>query len=274
MRRLLLLLLPLAASLTARAQTTRVTQPLALVPNAQAELALQNGDYLLLEAGAYHYTGDYGSSSSQGVAAVAYEHFWTPDWSWGGRLQAGGQLLAGRYGGSSSGTVLVPEVLLRHRSAVGPLTFGQRLDVERAVYTGTSSSADQTWGRLRLDLEKVFPLGGADAATGLALRPRLSFEAATHLRLQKSDNDHSERFVQYTGLRVEVGVRTGARFDLTPWFAYGTNYLVTLPQYDSKGNQTAGGNFNSRTPLLGLDLRFTFGPGRGAAGRRQLPTQH
>ncbi|MFD1468179.1 hypothetical protein ACFQ48_08085 [Hymenobacter caeli] len=263
MRRLLSLLLPLAASLTARAQTTRATQPLALVPNAQAELALQNGDYLLLEVGAYHYTGD--DYSNQGVAAVSYEHFWSPNWSWGGRV------LATYYGGSS--TTVVPEVLLRHRSAVGPLTFGQRLSVERRFYSN-NSAGNQNWARLRLDLEKIIPLGGADPATGLALRPRLSFEAATHLRLQKNDNEPSDRFIQYTNLRAEIGVRTGAQFDFTPWFAYGTNYIVTLPQYDSKGNQTAGGNLNTRTPLLGLDVRFTFGAGLGAAGRQQLPTQH
>lgn len=264
MRHFLLLALPLAAPVTAHAQTVRETLPLALLPTGQGELALKNGDYLLLGLGAVRYTGD--NYANQGVAAVGYEHFWTPNWSWGGRV------LATRYGGNSA--TVVPEVLLRHRSAVGPLTFGQRLGVERRFYTG-NSAGNQNWGRLRLDLEKIIPLGGADAATGLALRPRLSFEAATHLRLQKEDNEPSERFIQETNLRVEVGVRTSARFDFTPWFAYGTTYIVRLPGYDDKMMETlAGGNLNSRTPLLGLDLRFTFGPGQGAAGRQQLPTQH
>ncbi len=264
MRRLLLLVLPLAgAALPTRAQTTYASNPLAIVPAAQAELALKNGDYLLLNVGTVRFTGD--NYYTQTFAAAAYEHFWSPQWSWGGRVL--------RYGGN--GSLLVPEVLLRHRAALGPLTFGQRLSVERRFYTSTSSrDYDQNWMRLRLDLEKIIPLSGADAATGLALRPRLSFEAATHLRLQKEAADPSERFVQTTALRAEVGVRTGPSFDLTPWFAYGADYLVTLPQYNSTGKQTAGGNLNVCTPLLGLDLRYTFGAGRDAAGRQQLPTQH
>lgn len=270
MRRLLLLAMPLVASFSSQAQTSRVTEPLALAATAQGELALKNGDYLLLSLGTVRYTGD--DPLGEGLAAVTYEHFWTPNWSWGGRV------LADWY--SFSPTRVVPEVLLRHRSAVGPLTFGQRLSVERSEYVngttmgGTDNWPGQTWGRLRLDLEKIIPLGGADAATGLALRPRLSFEAATHLRLQRTDTDPAERLVQYSNLRVEVGVRTSARFDVTPWFAYWTNYLVTLPQYDSKGNQTAGGNLNLLQPSLGLDLRFTFGPGLDTADRQQLPTQH
>lgn len=266
MRRLFLLALPLAGAVVpARAQTARITNPLAVVPAAQAELALRNGDYLLLNVGTTQFTSE--NYLDQTFAAVTYEHFWGPKWSWGGRAAAV------RYGGGN--LVLVPEVLLRHRSALGPLTFGQRLDVERRFDTGVSSRAyDQNWVRLRLDLEKIIPLGGADAATGLALRPRLSFEAATHLRFQKDAADPSERFVQYTRLRAEVGVRTGPSFDFTPWFAYGADYLITLPQYDSTGKQTAGGNLNVRTPLLGLDVRYTFGAGRGAASRQQLPTQH
>lgn len=266
MRRLLLLTLPLLGALVpARAQTSRTNNPLAVVPAAQAELALRNGDYLLFNVGTTQFASE--NYLNQTFAAVAYEHFWGPQWSWGGRA------VALRYGGGSS--VLVPEVLLRHRSALGPLTFGQRLSVERRFYAGNlSPSYNQNWGQLRLDLEKIIPLGGADTASGLALRPRLSFEAAAHLRLQKDAADPSERFIQYTNLRAEVGVRTGPSFDLTPWFAYGADYLVTLPQYNSTGKQTAGGNLNVRTPLLGLDVRYTFGAGRDAAGRQQLPTQH
>ncbi|OGX91989.1 hypothetical protein [Hymenobacter coccineus] len=265
MRRLLLTLPLLGALGPARAQTSRDANPLVLVPAAQAELALRNGDYLLLNVGTTQFAQE--KYLTQTFAALAYEHFWGPKWSWGARA------VALRYGTGSS--VLVPEVLLRHRSALGPLTFGQRLSVERRFYTGNfSPSSNQNWVRLRLDLEKIIPLGGADPATGLALRPRLSFEAATHLRLQKDAGDPGERFIQYTNLRAEVGVRTGPGFDFTPWFAYGADYFATLPQYNVMGQQTAGGNVNVRTPLLGLDLRYTFGAGRGAEGRQQLPTQH
>jgi len=269
MRRLLplALLLSGAARPAARAQTTHVALPLVVVPAAQGEIALRNGDYVLLGLGLVRPTDRY--QPGDGLAAAAYEHFWTPHWSWGGRV------LTTWSSGAAYSNLVVPEVLVRHRAAVGPVTFGQRLSVERFVYVrGGTTTPDQTWGRLRLDVEKIIPLGGADAATGLALRPRLAVEAATHLRLQKGDADMAERLVQLTSARAEVGVRTSARFDFTPWFAYGVNYLVTLPQYDAKGVQTAGGNFNVRQPAVGLDVRFTLGPGTGAAGRQQLPTQH
>ncbi len=269
MRRLLPLALLLSgvALPAAHAQTRHFTQPLVLVPTAQGEIALRNGDYVFLSLGMVRPTDRY--QSGDGLAAVAYEHFWNPHWSWGGRV------LTTWSSGAVYSNLVVPEVLLRHRSAVGPVTFGQRLSVERFVYARSgTTNPDQTWGRLRLGAEKIIPLGGADAATGLALRPRVAFEAATHLRLQRADGDLAERLVQLTSLRAEVGVRTNARFDFTPWFAYGVNYLVTLPQYDAKGNQTAGGNFNVRQPAVGLDVRFTLGPGAGAADRQQLPTQH
>ena len=108
----------------------------------------------------------------------------------------------------------------------------------------------------------------------LALRPRLSYEAATHVRLLKSDTDPDERFLQFTSLRGEVGFRVANPFDFTPWFAYQTNYLITLPQFDATGKQTSGGKVNAVYPVLGLDLRYTILQGRSAAERQQLPTQH
>ena len=53
---------------------------------------------------------------------VGYEGFWSEHWSAGGNLA---------YVGYNNTYLLLPEVLLRHRSALGPLTFGQRLSVER-----------------------------------------------------------------------------------------------------------------------------------------------
>ena len=184
-----------------------------------------------------------------------------------------GQLLAGfgtlGYFSANKIYVLIPELLLRHRSPIGPLTFGQRLSLERTFPSPTNAKG-QTNARLRVDLEKIIPLGSG----AFALRPRLSYQADTHIRLLKSDTDPDERFIQFTSLRGEVGFRVAGLFDFTPWFAYQTNYLVTLPQYNSMGVQTSGGKLNAVTPVLGLDLRFTIIQGQNSETRQQLPTQH
>ena len=290
MRRLLFLPLLAAGCLAARAQaprpsaptppydpsaTHRYVQGLALWPELQGELALANGDYLLLALRGERYTGgDALASRPLGFdvrrARLAYEHFASPAWSYGATLQLAG-------GGGR--TVVIPAALLRHRSPVfGGITFGQRLSLEHS-FGGNgllplgSGPGGQTWARLRLDLEKVLPLGN-DASTGLALRPRLSYEASTHLRFQKADADPDERTIQYTSLRAEVGVRLSPRVDFTPWFAYQTAYLVELPQYDNSGAQKAGGNVNQVYPTIGLDVRFTLLTAGAKAERQQMPTQH
>lgn len=277
MRRLVLILLVVGTcAATAAAQTTRNVNYTQLWPELQGELALKNGDYMLvalrgqrvLTSENYYSNRILGFDARQ--ATVAYEHFWNARWSWGGTLRLNG------YGGSEQ--LLVPELLVRHRSPVlGGITFGQRLSVERTLfinnhYLGSSTPSGQFWGRLRVDLEKVLPLS-SDAA-GLALRPRLSYEASTHLRLQKADTDTDERTIQFTSLRGEVGVRLSPHIDFTPWFAYQTEYLETLPQYDSNGRKLYGGKVNDVYPTFGLDLRFTLLPTGTKAGRQQLPTQH
>lgn len=274
MRRLLLPLFLLGAS-AASAQVTRQVQPLQLWPELQGELALRNGDYLLLalrgqrSSATENYGRRFGLDANR--LTIGYEHFWTPNWSWGAtaRLQS--------YFGA--GQVFVPEVLVRHRSPVfAGITFGQRLSLERTFpnnngYLGGSGPDGQFWGRLRVDLEKLLPLG-ADPTIGLALRPRLSYEASTHLRLQKSDTDPTERTIQYTSLRGEVGVRMSPRFDLTPWFAYQTSYAYYLEFRDINGALVSGGKTNEVYPTVGLDLRFTILPAGNKSERQQLPTQH
>lgn len=269
MKRLLpFALLASCAIQPAAAQIRRSVAGLQLWPEAQAELALPDhgSDYVLLAVRGQQNTDNNGLADpsrflgfDERRATLGYEHFWNERWSVGGTLG---------YFSASKAYVLVPEVLLRHRSPIGPLTFGQRLGVERTFPSATTAKG-QTNVRLRADLEKLLPL----TAT-VALRPRLSYEAATHFRLLKSDTDPAERFIQFTSLRAEVGCRVGPRFDFTPWFAYQTNYLITLPQYDSQGNQTSGGKLNAVLPVLGLDLRYTILQGVDAATRQQLPTQH
>jgi opacity protein-like surface antigen len=271
MNRLLLLALAAAAlsAHAAAAQTRRTTFGVQLWPEAQAEVALDGSDYLLFSARGQQNTDNNGYAGTnrflgfdQRRLSVGYEHFLSEHWSLGATLP---------YISFSKTYVLLPEVLLRHRSPVGPLTFGQRLNVEH-LFPGQTGAKGATYARLRADLEKVLALGSA-----VALRPRLSYEAATHLRAFSADDnpDVEERTIQFTSLRGEVGVRLGPAFDFTPWFAYQTQYSFGLAQTDALGNVTIpAGRVNSVAPVVGLDLRFTFLNGQGAATRQQLPTQH
>ena len=72
-----------------------------------------------------------------------------------------------------------------------------------------------------------------------------------------------------------MGCRLSPSLDFTLWFAYQTTYSLGLAQTDAMGNITIpAGRVNSVSPVLGVDLRFTFLQGRDAATRQQLPTQH
>ena len=269
MKRLLpsaFLLLSAILANPAAAQTRRTVYGLQLWPELQAELALPGNDYLLLAVRGQNNTDNNGYRDPSRVlgfderrATAGYEHFWNEHWSVGGTLA---------YISASRIYVLVPEVLLRHRSPLGPLTFGQRLSLER-TFPNSANAKGQTNARLRLDLEKQLPLGQ------LTLRPRLSYEAETHVRLLRATTDADERTIQLTSLRGEVGCRLGGGFDFTPWVAYQTGYSFGLAQTDANGNVTIpAGRVNSVSPVLGLDLRFTILQGRDAATRQSLPTQH
>jgi len=281
----------IAASQTAKAQTTtpvydpyvahRSIQALELWPELQGEVAFRNGNYLLLAVRGERSTTDVQSKRPLGFdtrrVSATYEHFWNTNWSWGGslRYESDARLEAG-----SRGDMLVPELLLRHRSPIfGGLTFGQRLGVERQFYVnrhplGGPGPDGQFWGRLRVDVERLFPLRGD--ATGLALRPRISYAASTHLRFQKDTNDSEERTIQFTSLRGEVGVRLSPTIDFTPWFAYQTVYREDLIFYKDSGYTipSSGGKINAIYPTLGLDFRFTLLPAGGKTDRQYLPTQH
>ena len=274
MNRLLLLALA-AAALSARpaaAQTRRNTFGVQLWPEAQAEVALDGSDYLLISARGQQNTDNnhvLGGNSSRFLGfdqrrlSVGYEHFLSEHWSLGAVLP---------YISANKTYELRPEVLLRHRSPVGPLTFGQRLSLEH-LFPGQTGAKGATYARLRADLEKVFALGSG----ALALRPRLSYEAVTHLRAFSADDnpDVDERTIQFTSLRAEVGVRLSSKFDFTPWFAHQTQYSFALARTDALGNiTTPAGPANTITPTVGLDLRYTFLNGQDAAIRQQLPTQH
>lgn len=250
----------------AAAQTRRPLYGLQLWPEMQAELALPGRDYLLLAVRGQHETDNNGYANpsrflgfDERRVTVGYEHFWNERWSIGGTLG---------YASAANAYTLIPELLLRHCSPLGPLTFGQRLSAERTFPSPTGATG-QTSVRLRFDLDQAFAVGQ------LVLRPRLSYEAVSHVRLVRSSTDEDERTVQFTSLRAEVGCRVGSQFDFTPWVAYQSRYSFSLAQTDVNGKVIIpAGRVNALSPILGLDMRFTFLQGQDVATRRQLPTQH
>lgn len=252
----------------ATAQTRRAVFGLQLWPEAQAELALPGSDYLLLAVRGQNNTDNNGLPNSSRFlgfderrVSLGYEHFWTAHWSGGGTLS---------YISLNKQYVLVPELLLRHRSPLGPLTFGQRLSFER-TFPSLESVTSQNFARLRVDLEKVLPLGRGQ----VALRPRLSYQADAPIRFLKSGTEPSQRTIQFTSLRAELGCRLSGVLDLTPWVAYQTAYGLSLAQFDGSGKVVVpAGRFNSVSPVLGLEVRYTVLQGRDAASRQPLPTQH
>ncbi|UOQ98879.1 hypothetical protein MUN81_05165 [Hymenobacter sp. 5317J-9] len=264
---LLAALLGLLLSWPVAAQTRRTVFGWQIWPEAQAEVALPTGnDYFLVALRGQSLTDNNGYNDPNRVLGfderrltVGYEHFWNEHWSIGATAA---------YISAYNTYVLLPEVLLRHRSSVGPLTFGQRLSLERVI-PGANGATARTNARLRLDLEKIVPLGS------LSIRPRLSYEAATHVRLLRSNTDADERTIDFTSLRGEVGVRLSPLLDVTPWVAYQTQYSFGLARYDVNGSVIEpAGRANAVSPVVGLEVRFTFLNGQDAATRQQLPTQH
>lgn len=275
---LLLALLPLASY---GQGTERIRRGYAAQPELQAELAPNDHSYVNLAVGGLRFS-DYDNlivNRTLGLdvryLTAGYEQrFGASTWSWGATA---------RLAGTAGNTLLQPGLLLRHRGALGPLTFGQRLGLEYALsdkfrldpayelvtaYYATS----HTLVRLRLDLQLREGLALGEA---LRLRPRLSFEPAVFLRLQKGDSDPDKRTIDFTSLRGELGfslANTG--LDLTPWFAYQTQYLRTLIQTDQYGNPTSNGKLNSRLPTVGLELRYRLGHKTAAEDSFTLPTQH
>jgi hypothetical protein len=166
---------------------------------------------------------------------------------------------------------ITPGALVRHTGKLGAFNFRQRLGLEYATTFDVlgSNNENRAFTRLCLDVDRVFPLGGK-----LAIRPRITYEIVTYLRLQREENQLKERVVDFGNLRAEVGVRVSPHFDFTPWIASQTFYLNGLPRFDANGNQISNGRANLLTPLIGLDARLTILTGAATAERYQLPTQH
>ncbi|UOQ53289.1 hypothetical protein [Hymenobacter cellulosivorans] len=267
-----LLLTGFLGTATATQAQRRVSYHLIFVPEVQAELLLGNNSLFLgFNRLALNANNRNGNTFVGGQVRADYEHFWNERWSGGATLR----VLRSRDEGLGDfigqlGNV-TPGLLLRHRSTFGKFTFGQRLGAEYGIairqFEG-GNIKDRALGRLRLDVERTFALSDK-----LSLRPRLAYEAAAYLRLQRDDNDFKERVVDFSNLRAEVGVRVSPRFDLTPWVASQVQFINSLGQFDPMGRPVGGGRTNLRTPMLGLDLRLTLSPNESAAPL-QLPTQH
>ena len=270
--RILPVLLASAALLTSfsAAAQRRTTGSLGLLPEVQAEVALSGDDYVLVALRAPIQTGTFqGTQLDQVGLRVGYESFWSERWSWGAELRADGY---DAYRTADTKSVYVdvrPQVFLRHWATVGSVNFRQRLGLEYWI-PGGEGTQSRALANLRLDVDKVFAVGEQ-----LALRPRISVEPQAYLRFQRNEDEVKERFIDFSSLRGEVGVRVSPRVDFTPWFAWQSNYYFSLPQTDSNGTITIpGGKSRYAQPVLGLDLRLTLGGNAQDADRRQLPTQH
>lgn len=257
------------ATTAATAQRRSVGSTL-LLPEIQAELALKGDDYLLLGVRGPISTGSYkGTTLDQLGLNLGYERFWNEQWSGGATLRT--DVYSAYRNGTDVSRLYVnttPELFVRHWSTIGAFNFRQRLGVEYFV-PGGDDAKSRAITRLRFDLDRVFPLGQT-----LALRPRMSYEAAAYLRLQRDESEEKERVIDFGNMRAELGVRVSPRLDFTPWVASQTTYINALVQRDANGNPTSGGRTNLLTPVVGLDVRLTLFTGGSVFERRQLPTQH
>lgn len=268
-QRYFLVLCALFLTFAAAAQRRSVQSTL-LQPELQAEYALKGDDYALLGVrGAVTETNSSRKDLDRLGINLAYERFWSDTWSGGFALRP--DFYRDYRPGTDVNKLYVdvtPELFVRHWNSLGSFNVRQRLSAEYFI-PGAEGAEGRALARLRLDLDRVFPLGEK-----IALRPRLAYEAAAYLRLQRDEDEPKERFVDFGTLRAEAGVRFSPRFDLTPWLAYGTQYIIALPQFDDQGRQVSGGRTNQITPQVGLDLRLTLFRGGTPFERRQLPTQH
>jgi hypothetical protein len=257
---------------TAATAQRRAIRDLTLLPEAQVELALKGNDYMLAGFSLITNSNSSGGTFAAGQLRLGYEHFWSENWSGGAtlRILGGGNNESGDFLGLSGN--VTPGLLVRHTGKIGSLNFSQRLGLEYAAQISSNLNNDNTdraYTRLRFGLDRVFQL-----SEKLSLRPRIAYELATYLRLQRDEEELKERVVDFGNLRAELGVRLSPRIDFTPWVASQTRYFRGLPSLDMNGVIIRSGKANFITPLVGLDVRLTL-PTKGViTDKEQLPTQH
>ena len=255
---------------TANAQR-RYYRDLIIIPEVQAEWALKGNDYLVTSFNLRSLTGPAspGGTFAGAQLFVGYEHWLSEKWSWGPTLRLqGGDLIGFAGEGLGLAGEITAGALLRHTGTIGSFRFSQRLGVEYSAPLDQYVE-DRALARLRLEVDPQFPL-----TENMALRPRIAYEAAVYVRLQRDETDLKERVIDFGTLRGEIGWRVSPRFDLTPWLTSQAIYYNALPQYDPNGVEVSGGRSNLVGPVAGLDVRFTFLGKNDSPDRRQLPTQH
>jgi hypothetical protein len=252
-------------------------------PELQIELAPDEHRYVFLGLGGLRY-GDYNTVvtdrtlglDTRYLTAGYEQQLGTGWWSWGATLRVASR-------STPSNTAWQPGLLLRHRSALGGgLVLGQRLATEYALkgdtrldpaysFNSQYTAASRLLVRLRLDLYRQ---NGFRVADWLNLSPRVSFEPAVFLRLQRETNDPDKRTIDFTSLRVDVSATVpGTHLTFTPWFAWQTQYQSILIQTQN-GVPTSNGKLNTHLPTMGIEMRVNLSHKVNAEGQFALPTQH
>lgn len=258
----------LLAGLSPALAQRKLNNPLQQRTELQLELARRSGDYFWGSLHDQHSIGNARPLFQYNWFQAGYERFWSEHWSGGVNARFAVEKLTRFSGGTDFAGSFRPEVLLRHRGSVFGLTFGQRLSLDYLVQGRGQRNLGTA--RLRLDLERFVPVGEK-----LKLRPRLAYETAANVRLQPPEGQPEERTLEQGIWRAEIGLRFSDRFDLTPYVARQSDFAVYLAQFDPDGKQVGGGRTNVRTPVVGLDLRYTLFQGGSPFERKtQLPTQH
>lgn len=148
-----LFLLVLVGPRFVAAQTRHVTNDAEVLPEVQAEYALEGDNYGWLGLSGPVTASHNGGLRNIGLR-VGYEHFWNTTWSGGGLLRFA--TYKSYRGGSDTGGLVVdlaPEAYLRHWNTFGGFNFRQRLGLEYYVPAGEAKS--RALVGLRLDLSTL-----------------------------------------------------------------------------------------------------------------------
>ena len=161
---------------------------------------------------------------------------------------------------------------LRHCGHIGSVQFRKRVLAEHlATAIGNLRPPGAGRIRLRADLDRTWQVGA------LGLRPRLAYEVQFDLALQQQDaaTKTAQRTVDYGVLRVECAVDLTERLSIVPYVVRQTYFITAIKQLNLDGTtRVRAGPRNLRTPLVGLDFRYTLpvAKPRDHPARRDLPT--
>ena len=162
---------------------------------------------------------------------------------------------------------------LRHCGHIGSVQFRKRALAEHVALR--TSGAGQPPGaarlRLRADLDRTWQAGS------IGLRPRLAYEIQFDVPIgsQEAALKDSQRRVDRAVLRAEFALDLSAHLSVVPYVARYTTFINAIQQLNADGTvQVPEGPRNLRTPIVGLDVRFTAFSSKPHAHptSRSLPT--